>query len=93
MRNKTRLGMIGVAVVAAVMGAPAMAQSNIAAAHKFAWSENCGYVNFRDVRLRHRARAHSQRRARHTHCNSKVHCYSSRQRGSVRQSCRPPLNT
>ncbi len=48
MRNMTRLGIIGVAVVAAVMGAPAMAQSNVASTHKFAWSENCGFVNFRD---------------------------------------------
>jgi hypothetical protein len=28
--------------------APALAQTNVSPASKFAWSENCGYLNFRD---------------------------------------------
>ncbi len=38
-----------VAVVLATLAAPALAQSNINAVNKFSWSENCGWMNWRDA--------------------------------------------
>ncbi len=31
------------------LGAPALAQTNITSANKYSWSENCGYMNWRDA--------------------------------------------
>ncbi len=41
--------MSSIAVACAGLAAPALAQTNIDAAHKFAWQENCGWMNWRDA--------------------------------------------
>ncbi len=38
-----------VAALAIAAGTPALGQSNVATTNKFAWSENCGWLNFRDA--------------------------------------------
>jgi len=49
MNRKTRIETLGLIVASATFAAPILGASNIDPAHKFAWQENCGWLNWRDA--------------------------------------------
>lgn len=49
MNRRTRIVILGLAVASAPFAAPLLGASNIDPAHKFAWQENCGWLNWRDA--------------------------------------------
>jgi len=49
MKPRTRIVMLGLGVASAAFAATLLGANNVDPAHKFAWQENCGWLNWRDA--------------------------------------------
>ena len=47
-KNIRTIVSLAAALVLSALATPALAQSNISPSHKFCWSENCGFIDWRD---------------------------------------------